>query len=107
MTDTLLIIAVLLAVLIILIRQRKKHRQTKYQLGDKVRFAYGVIGSAYVYIGKIWKIQKYWLFEPTYSIYYSFRDGSGSSYNITESDIIELIERTSETPTNPFEPKHK
>ena len=106
MTNLLLIIiAVLLAVRIILIRQRKKHRQTKYQLGDRVRFAYGCIG--YVHIGKIWKIEKYWLCEPTYSIYYSFRDGTGSSYNITESNIIELIERTGETPTNPFEPKHK
>ena len=108
MTNTLLIIiAVLLAVRIVWLIRRKKRKQTKYQLGDKVRFAYGVIGSAYVYIGMIWKIQKYWLFEPTYSIYYSFRDGTGSSYNITESDIIELIERTGETPTNPFEPKHK
>ena len=109
MTDILLIIiAVLLAVRIVWLIRCKMRKQTKYQLGDKVRFAYDVIGSAYVHIGKIWKIQKYLLSEPTYSIYYSFGDGTtGNSYNITESDIIELIDRTGETPTNPFEPKHK
>lgn len=86
---------------------RRKHIPPKYQLGDKVRFAYSSIGSDYVYIGKIWKIQKYWLCEPSYSIYYSFRNDTGSSYNISESNIIELIERTNKTPHNPFKPTQK
>lgn len=89
------LIAVYLAVRIIWLRRHRRNNPQKYQLGDIVRFA----DMGIVHIGKIWKIHKHWLREPSYRVYYDFIGGIGSTYTISESDIMELIERTNEIPT--------
>ena len=101
----LIVLGLILMLWTILCAIRKKRTPPKYRLGDKVRFAYRItIGSDYVHIGEIWKIHKSWLCEPSYEIYNQIGSYSGSNYTISESDIIELIQRSNEIPHNPFKP---
>lgn len=97
------LIAVLLAVWIVWLIRHKRNNPPKYQLGDTVRFA----DMGIMRIGKIWKIHKHWLREPSYRVYCYLIGGIGNTYTVSKSDIMELIERTNETPPNPLEPKNK
>lgn len=101
------LIAVLLAVRIVWLIRHKRNNPPKYQLGDRVRFVdRQLIGFDYVNVGKIWRVYKHWFCEPSYEIFEKVLSG-GCNYDISESNIIELIERTNETPSNPLEPKNK
>ena len=105
MTNILLtLIAVLLLARVIRLYMKNKRRLPKYQIGDKVRFVNASPFSKSVWIGTIWRIRKHWYCEPYYNIVWKCDPHSGTDYSVSESDIIELIERTDKSVPNPFSP---
>lgn len=82
-----------------------KRKEPKYNIGDIVRFMKNSFSNERVYSGRIWKIHTYWFCNPSYEIFQSIGFGQGYNYRISESNIIELLEKGDrKSVSNPFRP---
>lgn len=82
-----------------------KKIQPKYNIGDIVRF---IPYTNAVHIGRIWKIHIYRVFKPRYEIFWNIGFGQGYNYIISESNIMELLEKGDrKSVSNPFKPINK